>query len=83
MAELQDVEIARIKKNLKPDERITSIMAQTVGRPDLGHQYVNKMKEANVPMSDGVYVLVYNTGIFSNAVSNWGEMTVMYTVEKF
>jgi hypothetical protein len=82
MSELQDAEIARIKKNLKPDEKIRAILVQTVGRPDYGHQYVKKMKEANVPMTDDVVATVYNGSFFSVALSAWGEMSTQYIVEK-
>lgn len=82
MLELQDAEIARIKNTLKPDEKIKMVLIQTVGRPDYGYQYVNKMKEANVPMTDDVVTTVYNSGMFAAATSNWGEMSAQYIVEK-
>jgi len=82
MLELQDAEIARIKKNLKPDEKITKILIQTVGRPDYGYQYMKKLKEANVPMTNDAVTTVYNCGMISVATSNWGDMSAQYIVEK-
>jgi len=82
MAELQDAEITRIKSNLKPDEKISSILIQTVGRPDYGYEYVNRLKEAKVPMVDDAVISVYNGGMFSAAMSTWGEMSAQYVVEK-
>lgn len=69
MAELQDREIERIKKDLKEDERIRAVLIQTVGRPDYGHQYLRKMKDAGVPMSEDAVTSVYNGGMFSVATS--------------
>ena len=82
MSELMDAEVARIKNDLKPDERITMILVQAVGRPDYGYQYVNKLKEAGVPMSEDAVISVYNGGMFSVATSNWGELSAQYIVEK-
>ena len=42
-----------------------AITIQTVGRLDYGHQYLNKLKEAEVPMTDNA----------------WGEMSAQYIVE--
>lgn len=82
MEELQDAEIARIKNDLQPDERITMILCQTVGRPDVGYEYVEKLKQAGVPMSDDVVISVYNGGILGVVTNAWGEMNAMYIVEK-
>lgn len=82
MSELQDEEIERIKKSLKPNERIKKVLIQTVGRPDYGHQYLNKLKEADVPMADDVVSTVYNGGMLFVATSNWGEMSAQYILEK-
>ena len=82
MEELQDAEIARIKNDLQPDERITMILCQTVGRPDLGYEYVEKLKQAGVPISDDVVISVYNGGILGVVTNAWGEMNAMYIVEK-
>ena len=82
MAELQDAEIARIKKDLNPDEKIKTILIQAIGRPDYGYDYIEKLKKANVPMADDLVATVYNCGMFGVATSNWGEMSALYTLEK-
>ena len=82
MEELFDAEVARKKKDMKPDEHITRILISVVGRPDFGHQYMNKMKEANIPMADDVVISVYNGGMFAVVASSWGEMSVLFVVEK-
>jgi len=71
-----------IKNNLNADEKLSKIIVQAVGRPYVGYQYVNKLKEANVPMADDVIISVYNGRMFSAAMSNWGEMSAAYVVEK-
>lgn len=63
MADLQNAEIARIKRDLKQDERIKMVLCQTCGRPDFGYEYIEKLKQANIPMSDDVIISVYNMGI--------------------
>jgi len=82
MADLQNAEIRRIKSDLKPDEKIKNILICTIGRPDYGHQYIDKLKAENVPMTDDLTATVFNSGIFGVATSNWGEMYALYTVVK-
>ena len=82
MEALQEAEIARIKSNLKPGEKIKSILISAVGRPDYGHMYIKKLKDANVPMFDNVTATVFNCGLLGVATSNWGEMYALYIVEK-
>lgn len=82
MTELQDAEIARIKDDLKPDEKLSKVSVQTVGRVDHGYKYFQKMKEANVPMIDDVEFSVGNSGVIAAVASNWGEMSAIYIVQK-
>ena len=82
IAEVQDAEVERILTDLRPDERIRSVLIMAVGRPDFGYKYVEKMKRAKVPMTDDVTISVYNAGMFACATSNWGDMTVQYIVER-
>jgi len=48
LSALQDAEVDRIKSTLRPGEKIASMMVQCVGRPDLGYQFVEKLKAAKV-----------------------------------
>ena len=80
--ELQDLEIARIKKNLRSDEKLSSVVVQTIGRIDYGYKYLQKIKDANVPMFDDVEFSVYNSGILGAVASQWGEMSAIYIVKK-
>ncbi len=82
LEELQDLEIARIKKNLRSDEKLAMVAVQTIGRIDYGHKYLQKMKDANVPMFDDVELNVCNSGIVAAVASAWGEMSAMYIVKK-
>jgi dihydroxyacetone kinase-like predicted kinase len=82
MADLQDAEIARVKANLKSDEKLSKVIVQTTGRIDIGHKYIQKMKDANVPMMEDVEILVNNAGLFAAVVSAWGEMSAVYVVKK-
>ncbi|KAL7525285.1 hypothetical protein ACHAWF_001292, partial [Thalassiosira exigua] len=81
MADLHDAEVARVKKNMKPGEKLTTILVICIGRPDLGYQYVDKLRAANVPMSDDVLKSVYNGSFFFVATSSWGDMVAQYVVE--
>ena len=82
MVDLQDAEIARVKDNLKPDEKLSKVIVQTIGRIDIGHKFLQKMKDANVPMMDDVELSVCNAGVFAAVVSAWGEMSAVYVVKK-
>jgi hypothetical protein len=48
LSELQDAEVQRIKRGLKPGQRLSSLLVPCVGRTDYGHQFVNKLKVADV-----------------------------------
>jgi len=48
LSELQDAEVRRIQEALKPGQRIASLLVPCVGRPDYGHQFVEKLTAANV-----------------------------------
>ena len=80
--ELHDAEIARIKRDLKEGECLSMILCQTTGRPDYGYDFIEKMKKADVPISKEAVISVYNAGPVSIIASNWGEMSVLYTIEK-
>ncbi|KAL7455665.1 hypothetical protein ACHAWC_007206 [Mediolabrus comicus] len=82
LEELQDLEVARIKENLQPDEKLSMVLVQTVGRIDYGHKYLQKLKDANVPMFDNVELSVCNSGIEAAVASQWGEMSAVYIVKK-
>ena len=82
MNELHDAEIARIKRDLKGDECLSMILCQTTGRPDYGYDFIEKMKNADVPISKEAVISVYSAGPISIIASNWGEMSVLYTIEK-
>mmetsp|Transcript_24951 Transcript_24951/g.40423 ORF Transcript_24951/g.40423 Transcript_24951/m.40423 type:complete len:743 (-) Transcript_24951:262-2490(-) len=82
MVDLQDAEIARVKDNLKPDEKLSKIIVQTIGRIDIGHQYLQKLKDAHVPLMDDVELSVCNAGMFAAVASAWGEMSAVYVVKK-
>lgn len=45
---LQDLEVDRIKRSLKPGQRLASPLVPCVGRPDYGYQFVDKLKAAGV-----------------------------------
>ena len=82
IAEVQDAEIERILMDLKAGERIHTVLISAVGRPDFGYKFVEKMKKANVPMTEDVSTTVFNAGMFACATSNWGELSVQYIVER-
>ena len=48
LTELQDIEVRRIKDTLKPGQRVSSLLVPCVGRPDYGHQFVEKLKAAGL-----------------------------------
>ncbi len=54
IAEVQDAEIERILMDLKAGERIRTVLISAIGRPDFGYKFVEKMKKANVPMTEDV-----------------------------
>jgi hypothetical protein len=82
MVDLQDAEIARVKDNLKSDEKLSKVIVQTIGRIDIGYKYLQKLKQSNVPMMDDVELSVCNAGIFAAVASAWGEMSAVYVVKK-
>jgi len=79
LQELQDAEVCRIKEELKPGEKIASLVVQCVGRIDYGHAFVEKLKAADVPMEAG-NVVVYNMGLFGVATFGWGDVCATYKV---
>jgi hypothetical protein len=48
LSDLQEAEVERIKQGLKPGQSLSSILVPCVGRPDYGHQFVDKLKAAGV-----------------------------------
>jgi hypothetical protein len=72
------LEAHRIKDSLKPGQKLGQILVSCVGRPDHGHRFVQKLKDAGVEI-DG-QPIVYNAGFMSIALSSWGELTCMYRV---
>ena len=68
--------------NLKSDEKLSKVIVNTTGRIDIGHKYIQKMKDANVPMMEDVEIIVSNGGLFGAVVSAWGEMSAVYVVKK-
>jgi hypothetical protein len=82
MVDLQDAEIARVKDNLKSDEKLSKVIVQTIGRIDIGYKYLQKLKQSNVPMMDDVELSVCNAGMIAAVSSAWGEMSAVYVVKK-
>jgi hypothetical protein len=72
------LEAHRIKDSLKPGQKLGQILVSCVGRPDHGHRFVQKLKDAGVEI--GGQPIVYNAGFMSIALSSWGELTCMYRV---
>ena len=74
----QDDYIERIKGGLKPGQKLEQVMIQCSGRPDIGHAFIKKMKEAGIPLEDEP--LVYSAGFMSVAMTAFGEMNVIYNI---
>ncbi len=72
------IEAQRLKDTLKPSQKLGSILISCVGRPDYGHNFIEKLKDVGVVIEGNP--IVYNAGFLSVAMSSWGEMTFLYKI---
>lgn len=73
-----DLEAQRLRDTLQPGQKVGNILIQCVGRPDYGHNFIQKLKDVGVHIEGNP--VVYNAGFLSVATSSWGEMTFMYRI---
>jgi len=73
-----DMEVKRLKDSLKPGQKLGQVLVQCVGRPDYGHNFIQKLKGAGVEIVGNP--IVYNAGFMAVAMSSWGEMTFLYRI---
>jgi hypothetical protein len=73
-----DLEADRLKNTLQPGQKIGNILLQCVGRPDFGHNFIQKLMDRGVAIEGNP--IVYNAGFLSVATSSWGEMTFLYRI---
>lgn len=73
-----DMEVQRLKDSLQPGQKLGQILVSCVGRPDFGHRFVQKLRDADIAI-EGTPI-VYNLGFMHIAFSSWGELTFMYKI---
>ncbi|KAL3920652.1 MAG: hypothetical protein SGARI_006893, partial [Bacillariaceae sp.] len=71
-------EAQRIKDTLKAGQKLGQILVPCTGRPDFGHLFIQKLKDAAVEI-DG-QPIVYNLGFISVALGSWGELSCTYRI---
>ncbi|KAL3903943.1 MAG: hypothetical protein SGILL_010254 [Bacillariaceae sp.] len=78
LEESMTTEAQRIAQTLKPGQKLGQILVPCTGRPDYGHNFIQKLKDAGVEI-EGTPI-VYNAGFMSIALTSWGEFTVLYRI---
>jgi hypothetical protein len=73
-----DLEVHRLKDSLKQGQKLGQILVSCVGRPDYGHQFIQKLRDVGVEIVGTP--TVYNVGFLHVALSSWGELVFLYKI---
>jgi sugar/nucleoside kinase (ribokinase family) len=78
LEESMTIEAQRLKDSLQPGQKLGQILVSCVGRPDYGHNFLDKLRKLGVEIDGTPHV--YNAAFLSLAMSSWGEVTFLYRI---